>query len=162
MQGFLGTKLRVGKVSRERKKQQQQKKKKNKKKKQKTNKQKNKKTPKKQTGFSTNQPQTLVVFLLTVPKRFLCSSSSVFLRQWFQLWRLFCHDLFIISPFWIPRKDLGHEACFVTEVFPRDLSIESQQSLTNTIGVAFITHITHARNLRRKNNIICNIVSDMN
>ena len=44
----------------------------------------------------TSPPQ--VVFLLTVPRRFLCCSSSLFVCQSFHIWRLFCHYLFLISP----------------------------------------------------------------
>ena len=39
-----------------------------------------------------------VVFLLFVPRRFLCCSSSMFVLRWFHMWRLFCHYLFLISP----------------------------------------------------------------
>ena len=42
----------------------------------------------------------LVVFLLTVPRRFLCCFSSLFVRRWFHIWSLFCHYFFLISFFW--------------------------------------------------------------
>ena len=38
------------------------------------------------------------VFLLTVPRRFLCCSSSLFVRQSFHLWRLFYPYSLLISP----------------------------------------------------------------
>ena len=45
-----------------------------------------------------------VVFLLTVPRQFLCCSSSLFLHQWFHMWHLLCHYLFLISPLFGLRK----------------------------------------------------------
>ena len=38
-----------------------------------------------------------VVFLLTIPRRYLCYSSSLFVRLWFNMWRLFCPYLLLIS-----------------------------------------------------------------
>ena len=37
--------------------------------------------------------------LLIVPKLFFCCNSSLFVRLWFNKWRLFCHYLFLISPY---------------------------------------------------------------
>ena len=31
-------------------------------------------------------------------KRFLCYSSALFVRRWFNMWRLFCHCLCLVSP----------------------------------------------------------------
>ena len=32
-------------------------------------------------------------FLLSVPRRFFCCSSSLLVRRWFHMWRLLCHCL---------------------------------------------------------------------
>ena len=37
---------------------------------------------------SLKPPATPMVFLLTVQRRFVCCSSSSFLRRWFHMWRL--------------------------------------------------------------------------
>ena len=55
----------------------------------------------------------LVLFLLTVPRRFLCCSSSLFMHTWFNMWRLFCYYLFLISPSFGTLGGL----CFVTVAF---------------------------------------------
>ena len=39
----------------------------------------------------------LFFVIMAVPRLFLCS-SSLFICRWFHIWRLFCHDLFLISP----------------------------------------------------------------
>ena len=44
-------------------------------------------------GLNLNQG----VFLLTGKRWFLCS-SSLFALRWFDMWRLFCNYLFLVSP----------------------------------------------------------------
>ena len=43
--------------------------------------------------------QSIVGFLLTVSRRFLCCRLSLLMRRWFPNWRLSFHNLFLISPF---------------------------------------------------------------
>ena len=38
------------------------------------------------------------VFSLTIPRRFFCCNSYLFVRLWFHLWRLCFPYLFLISP----------------------------------------------------------------
>ena len=46
------------------------------------------------------QPPSPVVFLLTVLMWVLYCNSSLFVHRRFYMWRLFCHCLFLGSPFW--------------------------------------------------------------
>ena len=55
-----------------------------------------------------------VIFLLTVSRRFLCFSSSLFVRLWFHMWCLFCLCLSLIFPLFGASARL----CFVIVAFP--------------------------------------------
>ena len=55
----------------------------------------------------------LVVFQLTVPRRFFCYSSSLFVRLWFHMW-LWCTYLLPISSFFGASEGL----CSVVVAFP--------------------------------------------
>ena len=63
------------------------------------------------TGFSLhptphNPTQHTVDFLLTVPWLFLRSSSSLFVRLYFPMWRFCCFYLFLISPSFGASREL--------------------------------------------------------
>ena len=53
-------------------------------------------------------------YLLIVPRKLFCCNSSVLVRRWFLIWRLFWHCLFLIS------FSIGalRRLCFVTVAFP--------------------------------------------
>ena len=55
-----------------------------------------------------------VVFLLVVPWRFMCRDSSLYVRRWFGVWRLFCHSLFLISLSFSPSGKM----CIAIVAFP--------------------------------------------
>ena len=55
-----------------------------------------------------------IILLLTVPRRFFCCSSFVFVRLWFHMWRLCCPYLFLISP----SRGVSRGRCFVISSFP--------------------------------------------
>ena len=44
-----------------------------------------------------------VVFLPTIPKRFLCYKCSLFVRPWFHILCLFCHCVYLNSSFKVVR-----------------------------------------------------------
>ena len=54
------------------------------------------------------------MFLLTVLRRFLCCSSSLFVCWSFHIWCLLCPYLFLISPYFGPSRRL----CLVTITLP--------------------------------------------
>ena len=68
--------------------------------------------------FRESKPTPHVVFLLTIPRRFLCCNSSSFVRRWLSKWRLFCYYLFLISPsFGASRRlCLWHFKCIFTYI----------------------------------------------
>ena len=70
------------------------------------------------TGLSTPwpapHPHPTSVFLLTIPRRFLCCSSSLFVRLWFHMWRLCRPYLFLICLSFGASGGL----CFVIVAFP--------------------------------------------
>ena len=53
-------------------------------------------------------------FLLIVP-RFHSCSSSLFVRRWFHMWRLFCH--YLVGPFWHCDQLFGKEESDVALLF---------------------------------------------
>ena len=60
-------------------------------------------------------PHRSVIFLLTVPRWFLCCSSSLYVCRWSHTWSLFCYyNMFFISP----SFGASWELCFVIVAFP--------------------------------------------
>ena len=50
-------------------------------------------------------------------KRFVCCSSSLFLCRWFHIWRLFCHYLFLIPPYYCAQGRTCFLDCGISWIF---------------------------------------------
>ena len=75
---------------------------------------------------------TPVVVLLVVPRLYLCCSSSLFVRRWFDMWRLFNHLLFLISS----SFGVSERLCFVIGAFLGVFTFEPEYSISYNIACA--------------------------